>query len=291
MAPPRPKYALITGCGQGGIGEALALEFLRRNVRPITTVLPKESSGHLDAAGITWFPLDVSREESVFALKKSVVDVTGGKGLDFLVNNAGICYTMPAIDTDVSSVQRMFDVNLFGPMRMVHHFHDLLIRAQGTVVNMGSIGGVVPYVYGASYNASKAALAHWSNTLRVEMGPLGVKVLLIISGEVGTNILRNDHGRALPEDSYYSPLASEFKNHIHRTPEGTTDRHVFAANAVGQALRPSPPAWFWTGSWTTVIWALNAFFPRTVFDYLFWRMFGLAKLKEAHEASMRINKD
>jgi len=103
---------------------------------------------------------------------------------------------MPAIDTDVNSVRRMFEVNLFGPMQMVHYFHDMLIRASGAIVNIGSIGGVVPYVYGgmiltggkksmtgfltivlftdlvqASYNASKAALHHYSNTLRLEMSP------------------------------------------------------------------------------------------------------------------------
>lgn len=55
---------------------------------------------------------------------------------------------MTAIDTDVKAVQRMFDVNVFGPMRMVHHFHEMLIRAGGAVVNIGSIGGIVPYVYG-----------------------------------------------------------------------------------------------------------------------------------------------
>ena len=55
---------------------------------------------------------------------------------------------MTAIDTDVTAVQRMFDVNVFGPMRMVHHFHDMLIGAAGTIVNIGSIGGIVPYVYG-----------------------------------------------------------------------------------------------------------------------------------------------
>jgi 1-acylglycerone phosphate reductase len=55
---------------------------------------------------------------------------------------------MTAIDTDVDSVAAMFNVNVFGPMRMVHHFHDMLIRASGTIVNIGSIGGIVPYVYG-----------------------------------------------------------------------------------------------------------------------------------------------
>lgn len=42
----------------------------------------------------------------------------------------------------------MFDVNVFGPMRLVHHFHDMLIRASGTIVNIGSVGGIVPYIYG-----------------------------------------------------------------------------------------------------------------------------------------------
>ena len=57
-------------------------------------------------------------------------------------------YTMTAIDTDVDAVRRMFEVNVFGPMRMVHHFHGMLIQAAGTIVNIGSIGGVVPYMYG-----------------------------------------------------------------------------------------------------------------------------------------------
>lgn len=55
---------------------------------------------------------------------------------------------MPAIDTDVNLVQKMFDVNVFGPMRMVHEFHPLLIKSRGTIVNIGSVGGLVPYIYG-----------------------------------------------------------------------------------------------------------------------------------------------
>ncbi|RYP59381.1 hypothetical protein DL769_008566 [Monosporascus sp. CRB-8-3] len=114
----------------------------------------------------------------------------------------------------------MFAVNVFGPMRMVRHFHPMLIKAQGKIVNIGSVGGIVPYVYGSSYNASKAALHHWGNTLRVEMKPLGVDVVNIISGEVSTNILKRDrdHNRQLPGTSFYRPLADEFSKHITRTP-------------------------------------------------------------------------
>lgn len=55
---------------------------------------------------------------------------------------------MTGTDTDVKEVEKMFAVNVFGPMRMVRIFHPLLIRAQGKIINIGSVGGVVPYVYG-----------------------------------------------------------------------------------------------------------------------------------------------
>lgn len=55
---------------------------------------------------------------------------------------------MTAIDTDVAAVQRMFNINVFGPMRMLHHFHAMIIKATGAIVNIGSVGGVVPYLYG-----------------------------------------------------------------------------------------------------------------------------------------------
>ncbi|KAL6831867.1 NAD(P)-binding protein [Trichoderma camerunense] len=281
------KFALVTGCGKGGIGEALILEYTRRGIYAIATVLPNENSNHLTAAEITWFPLDVTDEQSVINLKREITSITGGY-LDILVNNAGICYTMTAIDTDVNAVKRMFEVNVFGPMQMVHHFHDMLIQASGTIVNIGSIGGVVPYMYGASYNASKAALHHYSNTLRLEMSPFNVKVLTVISGEVGTNILKNDVHRKLPEGSYYSPLAAEFEDHVQRTPK-TTSRFEYASNVVSQSLRSSPAAWHWTGSATGIIRFLDMFAWRTIWDLFFYREFNLNKVKEAHLANAKKN--
>lgn len=55
---------------------------------------------------------------------------------------------MTAGDTDIVQVQKMFEVNVFGPIRIFAEFHRFLVMAQGTVVNIGSVGGMVPYVYG-----------------------------------------------------------------------------------------------------------------------------------------------
>ncbi|TIC98951.1 NADPH-dependent 1-acyldihydroxyacetone phosphate reductase [Colletotrichum higginsianum] len=278
--PQQQKFALVTGCGRGGIGEALVTEYTRRGVHAIATVLPHEASDHLSDAGITFFPLDVTNEQSIIDLKAALQKLTSGN-LDILVNCAGIAYTMTAIDTDVGAVQRMFDINLFGPMRMVHHLHEMIIQAKGTIVNIGSIGGIIPFMYGSSYNASKAGLHHWGNTLRVEMAPLGVKVITVISGEVSTNILKNDAHRKLPEGPI-TPFSPRTSSGTSCGPRGATDRFDYATNVVAQSLKSSPPSWFWYGSFTGVTRFLDMFCWRTVWDTLMWNMFSLDKLKQAH---------
>jgi hypothetical protein len=74
-------------CGRGGIGEALVTEYKRRGVHAIATVLPREASDHLSEAGITFFPLDVTVEQSIVDLKAAVQKLTG-RSLDVLVNCA-----------------------------------------------------------------------------------------------------------------------------------------------------------------------------------------------------------
>lgn len=74
-------------CGRGGIGEALVTEYTRRGVHAIATVLPHEASDHLSDAGITFFPLDVTNEQSIIDLKAALQKLTSGN-LDILVNCA-----------------------------------------------------------------------------------------------------------------------------------------------------------------------------------------------------------
>lgn len=78
---------------------------------------------------------------------------------------------MPALDIDINTLHQVFDINLFGVVRMVQAFTPLLIRSTGTIVNISSLAAYAPYVFGASYNASKAALLAFNNTLRIELSP------------------------------------------------------------------------------------------------------------------------
>jgi len=270
------RTALITGCGAGGIGEALAKGFHAKGFDVFATFLPNEPRAHLEDTGVTCFTLDVTNDEDVSTLYTKLFQHTNGK-LSVLVNNAGVAYTMPATDTEVKEVEKMFAVNVFGPMRMVATFHKDVIKAEGTIVNIGSVGGIVPYVYGSSYNASKAALHHYGNTLRVEMKPFGVKVINIISGEIGTNILKGDHDRTIPKGSVYEPLSEEFKAHVQRVPD-TMSPEDYAKGVVEMVTSTSPPAWYWRGARSSSVRWIDTFCWRTIWDSIFAREFQLEKL-------------
>ena len=83
-----------------------------------------------------------------------------------------IAYPYAAADVDMDKVRALFDVNLFAVMEMVHVFLPLLLKSnEGRVVQIGSLAGLMPVPFGAAYNASKAALHSFGDTLRVELAP------------------------------------------------------------------------------------------------------------------------
>jgi 1-acylglycerone phosphate reductase len=84
----------------------------------------------------------VNIPESVSQLKKDVERITDGK-LDYLVNNAGRNYTVPALDVDFDEVEETFKTNVFSVMRMCKEFAPLLIEAKGTIIQIGSLAGIM----------------------------------------------------------------------------------------------------------------------------------------------------
>jgi 1-acylglycerone phosphate reductase len=111
-------------------------------LRVLATARRKETIADLSARGITTLAVDVNVPESIAQLKKDVVRITDGK-LDYLVNNAGRNYTVPALDLDFEEVEELFKTNVFAVMRMCKEFAPLLIEAKGTIVQIGSLAGVM----------------------------------------------------------------------------------------------------------------------------------------------------
>lgn len=229
---------------------------------------------------VTYLPLELTSNDSMRQLRLRVTEITNGK-LDILYNNAGRNYTVPALDIETSELQETFQANLFSVMHMCKEFTPLLIEAKGTIVMTGSLAGVLPYVWGASYNASKAALHAYSNTLRVELAPLGVRVVTVVTGGVKSNIARTH--RVLPPGSYMLPLSDEYERRLTHSQQLGMDTQQYAKSCVRQVLRGdgwlSKQRWIWEGKMSWIVWFAWSWLPHSVLDWWFSWNFKLGRLR------------
>lgn len=240
------KTVLITGCSSG-IGHALAREFKSKGFRVFATARKTDSIADLAALGIETLALEATSSESIAALKAEIVSRTGGQ-LDFLVNNAGRSYTVPAMEVELHEIEETFAVNVFAVMRMCQAFVPLLIEARGTIVQLGSLAGVMPYVFGSVYCASKAALHRYSDTLRLELKPFGVRVVNVITGGVKSKIAR--HMRMLRDDSIYLPVQKDFEKRMAYSQSVGMETDAYAKSVVSQLTGWRQKSTIWEGRWT-----------------------------------------
>lgn len=142
------KSCLITGCSEGGVGDALAHAFNGSGYHVFATArTPSKIPASLhEAANVTIIALDVTVSSSIAAAAEIVRQQTGGS-LDVLINNAGAGMNMPALDTDISAAKRLFDLNFFAALETIQVFSPMLVRAAGCIVNNASVGGFRPLVF------------------------------------------------------------------------------------------------------------------------------------------------
>ena len=270
------KSVLITGCSPGGIGHALALEFKRYGFRVFATARKAETIAHLENQGIETLSLEATSEDSICALKSEIESRTRAS-LDMLVNNAGRNYTVPALDVEMDEIRETFETNVFAIMRLCQAFAPLLIEAKGTIVQIGSLAGVMPYAFGSVYNASKAALHSYSDTLRVELAPFGVRVVVVKTGGVISNISRTH--RTLPENSLYLPIADVYESRLSHSQANGIPNEQYAKSVVQQVLGQPRRDTIWEGGKSWLVWFVSTFLPRWVMDIAMTRMFQLRRLQ------------
>ena len=128
------KTVLITGSSEGGIGAALAKAFQKRSLRVFATARnPSKMASLSSLENVVLLRLDPTSQESVQAAVEQVRKDTGGK-LDYLVNNAGQTLMAPTLDFDIETAKRMYEINLWGALRVTQAFAPLVIAAKGTMV-------------------------------------------------------------------------------------------------------------------------------------------------------------
>lgn len=254
------KSALITGCSAGGIGDALVREFQSRGLHVFATARSADKMAELATLdNVTLVEMDVVDEESIAKAVAAVAKQTGGT-LDVLINNAGSTHIMTLADCKMADVKRVLDTNVFGVFAVTHAFLPLLIRAQGVVASIGSVNTVFHPPYQAAYNASKTALQGFSDTLRLEVAPLGVRVVLVQTGSVASRLFANvdDSQRChLPEGSLYAPLKDKIEQRSFLDGVSWTPASTYAKQVASDLLQDKPKRVVWRAAVSTTAWFLQ----------------------------------
>ncbi|KAF5371428.1 hypothetical protein D9757_010004 [Collybiopsis confluens] len=207
----------ITGCTIGGIGAALCQVFANRGCTVYASARSQKSmeGESLSHPNIHKLLVDVTSDESV---KLAVDEIYKQEGrIDVVISNAGLLGIGPLLDVPIDYIQSVMDTNFFGLVRLCKNIIPRMARSstehgrsKGLVVAIGSILGEFGTPWTGMYNASKAALHSYTETLEMECRPLGVNVMLVAPGGIVSNIANNaaktDHEPS--PDSLYKSFTS-----------------------------------------------------------------------------------
>jgi short-subunit dehydrogenase len=224
------ERVLITGCSTG-IGRALAEELTRRGHGVIATARRIETLDGLDVA--QKLVLDVADDASVAA----AVAATGQ--VDVLVNNAGFSIWGAAEAPSIADVQRLYDTNVFGPLRMLKAVgKGMRERGHGMIFQISSAAAKRSTALLGHYSSSKAALECYSEAMRIELATFGVAVSIVVLGPVESNFGENRGSVELPE---FAELAERFAGRIASNRKSPATSEQVAARIADAIDAGNPP--------------------------------------------------
>jgi NAD(P)-dependent dehydrogenase (short-subunit alcohol dehydrogenase family) len=190
MAGNRSGAVVVTGASTG-IGRATALLLDQEGYRVFAGVRKQKDAKDLAEEAsdrLTTITIDVTKERSIKSAMEKVRDAVGTDGLVGLVNNAGVGGGGPIETTPIEDFRDTLEVNLVGQVAVTQAFLPMIREAKGTIVFIASIGGRIASPFMSPYNTSKFAIEALGESLRAELRPWGIDVVVVEPGSIDTEI-------------------------------------------------------------------------------------------------------
>ena len=186
MAQSNPQTILITGASTG-IGYDAAKQLGQMGMHVIAGARKDSDIERLNALdNVTGIRLDVTKQEDRDEAIKHIEAL--GNGLDVLINNAGIAVGAPIMDVSGDDLRWQFEVNVFCLVELTQACFPFLLKNKGRVINISSMAGRMVMPFMAPYAMSKFAVEAFTDGLRRELRPFGLKVVAIQPGPIKTAI-------------------------------------------------------------------------------------------------------
>jgi NAD(P)-dependent dehydrogenase (short-subunit alcohol dehydrogenase family) len=259
---------LITGCSTG-FGRELAKLVLERGWRAVVTARDASkvadiAEGHGERALV--LPLDVTKRAQIDAAVAHAKEHFGR--LDVLVNNAGYGYLAAIEEGEDAAVREMFEANVFGLVDMTKAVLPVMRKQRsGLIVNVSSIGGLASFAATGYYHGTKYAVEGISESLALEVKPLGIGVLIVEPGPFRTNWAGPSIKQSATQIDDYAATAGERRKQTAARSGNQAGDPVRAAQAIiDAALSDTPPLRLLLGKAALELARKKLDFLRTDFD-------------------------
>ena len=237
------KVALVTG-SSSGIGYETSLALAREGYFTYATMrdLKKQETIKKIAAEenlpLKVIELDVDNDDSVQNAVKTIIEEK--QRIDVLVNNAGWGIWGTAEDVSIEEFREQFETNFFSVVRMIQKVAPIMRKHEtGDIVNISSIAGRIGFPVSTAYISSKFAIEGLSESLRYELGPFGIDVIIIEPGVIKTNFF-DSMKTAKKADDVYKEITEKVISGVKMMAEmGTPPKEV--ANVIIKSLKDEKP--------------------------------------------------
>jgi len=269
MSKPDRGVALITGASTG-IGRTTAAVLSDAGYRVFGTSRKAVADR---SEGITMLTVDVTDDASVARLVDEVLSVAGR--IDLLVNNAGVGLVGGAEESSIAQAQALFDVNLFGILRVTNAVLPTMRRQRkGRIVNLSSVLGFIPAPYSALYASTKHAVEGYSESLDHELRPFGIRVVLVEPAYTRTSFEEN---LARPDRvlGIYETARAGINDVVRKAVETGDAPEVVAQTVLRATTDPVPKLRYAAGRTARQASLLRRFVPASAFDKSLRKLNGL----------------
>lgn len=189
MSSKSLELAVVTGTSSG-IGRATAQRLAEDGFHVLAGVRRQEDADKINGKNIEAVIVDITKADALKSLAERVEQDPEGRPLRAVVNNAGIPVNAPIETVPLDELRRQIEVGVIGQVAVFQALAPALLASGGRIVNIGSLGGLVSMPGFGVYSAAKFAMEAVNDSLRREMEPFGLKVIMITPGGVSTGMSR-----------------------------------------------------------------------------------------------------
>lgn len=223
------KVAIVTGASSG-IGKAAAVKFLELGYTVHAVARRLHAMKDIEAEGATLHQVDLRQAEEITAFVNEVIAASGR--VDVLVNNAGYGFFGAVEDVPMAAAREQLEVNLFAAAQMIQAVLPAMRKQpSGKILNISSTGGKSATPLGGWYHASKFALEGLSDSLRSEVRPFGIDVVVVEPGGVKT-----EWGGIMVENMMQTSGAGPYKLMAERFHDMVSGKQVESISATPQEI-------------------------------------------------------